>query len=77
MSEQSLWIVVSEKRISAYNDLESAVDQFDNLATFVVSGSEIVCLTYSPKSKESQWKIEAVPLKDIAQKMLEKMEKTK
>jgi len=74
MSEKSLWIVVSEGNIAAHNDLEAAVGQFDNLAKFVVSGSEIVCLTYSPKSKEAQWKIESVPLKDIAQKMLEKME---
>jgi len=75
MSEQSLWIVVSEEGIAAFNDLETAVDQFKNLAKFVVSGSEIVCLTYSPTSKEAQWKIESVPLKDIAQKILEKMEK--
>ena len=75
MSEQSLWIVVSEKGIAAFKDLETAVNQFENLAIFVVGGSEIVNLTYSPKSKDAQWKIESVALKDIAQEMLKKMEK--
>lgn len=73
MADQSLWIVVSEKGLAAYSDLDSAVSLFENLSQFVVSGSEIVSLTYSSKSKESQWKIEAVPLKDIAEKMLKRM----
>jgi len=75
MSEQKLWIVVSEGTIGAFKSLKDAIARFDNLATFVASESQITCLTYNPKEKEAIWQIEQVPLKDIAEKMLEKMKK--
>ena len=82
MSEQKLWIVVSEGTIEAFNTLKDAVTKFDNLAVFVASESQITCLTYNPEGKpnpvegeEPIWRIEQVPLKDIAEKMLEKMRK--
>ena len=73
MSEQSLWIVVSGGKIEALKNLKTAVGQFENLSQFVMSESEIVCLTYVRGSKEAEWKIETVPLKDIAEKILEIM----
>jgi len=75
MSEQKLWIVVSEGTIDAYKNLKDAIAKFDNLATFVATESQVTCLTYNPKGKEAIWQIEQVPLKDIAEKMLEKMKK--
>lgn len=79
MSEQKLWIAVSEKTIEAFNSLEDAVGKFDNLATFVATDGQIVCLTYNsegkpnPTEEESAiWSIEQVPLKDIAKEMLER-----
>ena len=78
--EHKLWIVVSKEGIDSKPDIITAVAEFDNLATFVVSGSKIVCLTYNPEGKPQPeegespiWSIEEVPLNDIAQKMLEKM----
>ena len=78
--EQKLWIVVSEGTIDPFKNLKEAVAKFDNLATFVATDSQITCLTYSPEGKpnpsegeEPVWRIEQVPLKDIAEKMLEKM----
>jgi hypothetical protein len=72
MTAQNLWIVVSNKPIEAFQSLDSAVDRFDNLSDYVVNDAKIVRLDYDPKSKDVQWKIEEVPLKEIAKKMMEK-----
>ena len=78
---QKLWIVVSENKISPFNNLNEAVAEFPNLAKFVVNNAKIVCLTYNPQGSPNpegeespMWKIEEEKLENIAQKMLEKME---
>ena len=72
MVVQNLWIVVSNEPIEAFQSLDGAVNKFDNLADFVVTEAKIARLDYDPSSKDAQWKIEEVPLKEIAQKMMEK-----
>ena len=80
MSKQKLWIVVSEGTIEPFTSLKDAIGKFDNLASFVTTESQITCLTYNPEGKanpskgdEPVWSIEQVPLKDIAEKMIENM----
>lgn len=74
MSEFKLWILVSEDGLHSHQSIDEAVSSFDNLATFVVNKSKIVCLTYNPDENEA-WQLDAVGLEVIAKAILERMEK--
>lgn len=77
-TERRLWIVVGGE-LEAHGSLEEAVGRFDSLAALVAEDGKIVCLTYNPEGKAQpgkgetpMWGIEDVPLKAIAEKMLER-----
>ena len=66
-----LYIIVDEGELKPYQSIGEALENYGNLAEFVVHECNIVCLTLKNKS---DWEIEAVPLKDVAQAILERKE---
>jgi hypothetical protein len=77
--EKKLWIVVKEGNIEACKSLEDAVSKFNDLAIYVTTESQIVCLTYNPMGKinpaivdVAMFRTEQVKIEEIAKIMLQK-----
>jgi len=66
-----LYIIVEEGELKPYQSIGEALENYGDLAEFVVHDRNIVCLTLKNKS---DWEIETVPLKDIAKAILERKE---
>lgn len=64
-----LWIVVSEGKLSSSETLADAVKPFESLEAFIVNEERIVELSFN--KEENQFTIEEVPLRLIADKMME------
>jgi len=68
-----LWIIVSEGKLSSSENLRDAVTKFESLESFVVNESKIIELQFN--AKESTFTIEEVPLRTIANEMMEEKKK--
>jgi len=65
-----IYLVKVEHTFNAYKELSEAVKGWDNLAKFVVEKGEIMKLRFNEEADDN-WLIQAVPLEEIAVKMLE------